>query len=249
MAPGDGTKAGTQRMKVNATPMHGNAKSGKNRHFRFCSQIAFSQTRAIAGSICRFNRGPHIGYIPFGHCVCCICGLGMSSTSSARPHRSAPVDLMNTDTCLQPRQSHPHTIPSVTSHIEVADSTQKGLSIRANAGESRNYRGMMLFCSVFLCVLSLHSIIEETVMQRLDTALKFVIRTHVPCPGSLKALNSFVGVELPCQLWVAELGRPQTTWLHRPIHNSLDVITIARRLRWKFNEIDEIAARKPLAAY
>ncbi|CAK0733884.1 hypothetical protein CVIRNUC_000349 [Coccomyxa viridis] len=96
---------------------------------------------------------------------------------------------MNTDTCLQPRQSHPHTIPSVTSHIEVADSTQKGLSIRANAGESRNYRG----------------------------------------------------VELPCQLWVAELGRPQTTWLYRPIHNSLDVITIARRLRWKFNEIDEIA--------
>ena len=156
-------------MKINATPMHGNAKSGKNRRFRFCSQIAFSRIRAIAGSIYRVYWGPHIGYILFGHCLCCISGLRMSSTSSARPHRSAPVDLMNTDTCLRPRQSQPHDMPSVPSHDEVADSTQKGLSIRADAGESRNYQGMMLFCSVFLCVLSLHSKKEETVMQRLDT--------------------------------------------------------------------------------
>ena len=70
MALGDGNKAGTQRMNVNATLMHGNAKSGKNRRFRFCSQIAFSQTRAIAGSICRSYRGAHIGYIPFGHYLC-----------------------------------------------------------------------------------------------------------------------------------------------------------------------------------
>ena len=176
-----------------------------------------------------------MGHIPFGHCLCCSCGLRMSSTSSS------PRDLMNTDTCLRPRQSHPHDMPSVTSHIEVADSTQKGLSIRADAGESRNHRGMVLLCSVFLCVLSLHSIKEETVMQRLDTFLTFVIRTHVPCSGSLKALNSFVGVELPCQLWVAELGRPQTTRLYHPTQSSLDVIIIARRLKWKFNEIDEIA--------
>ena len=63
----------------------------------------------------------------------------------------------------------------------------------------------------FLCVLSLHSMKEETVMQRLDTLLTLLIRTHAPCPGSLKVFNSFVGVKLPCQLWVAELGRPQTT--------------------------------------
>ena len=49
-------------------------------------------------------------------------------------------------------------------------------------------------------------------------------------------------MELPCQLWVAELGRPQTVWLYHPHHNRLDVmkaaIGIAYQLDWKLSETE-----------
>ena len=51
-----------------------------------------------------------------------------------------------------------------------------------------------------------------------------------------------VGVELPCQLWVAELGKPQTVWLYHPDHNRLDVmktpIGLAYHLDWSLSETE-----------
>ena len=54
-------------------------------------------------------------------------------------------------------------------------------------------------------------------------------------------------MKLPDQLWLAELGRPQTTWVYDVEEdNSMDVMKnaagIAYRLRWKLDE-------KELAVY
>ena len=49
-------------------------------------------------------------------------------------------------------------------------------------------------------------------------------------------------MELPCRLWLAELGRPQTVWVYDTENNMLDVmdsvIGIAYRLKWKLNETE-----------
>ena len=61
-------------------------------------------------------------------------------------------------------------------------------------------------------------------------------------PAACKALKSSVCVELPYQLWVAELGRSETVWLYHPHHNRLDVmrtsVGIAYQLNWELNETE-----------
>ena len=49
-------------------------------------------------------------------------------------------------------------------------------------------------------------------------------------------------MELPCRLWLAELGRPQTVWVYDTENNMLDVmdsvVGIAYRLKWELNETE-----------